>query len=113
MKVLVFVKANGDAEAEKLPSGEAFREMRSFDEELIRAGIMLAAERLAPSSRGKRVLCVGKERTVIDGPFTETGELILGLWLWQVKSIDEAVEWVRRSPFREGEIEIRPVVGPE
>jgi hypothetical protein len=113
MKVMVFVKANGDSEAGKMPSAEAFRAMGHFNEELVRAGVMLAGEGLQPSSKGKRVRCVGKERTVVDGPFTETKELVAGFWIWQVKSIEEAVEWVRRSPFQEGEIELRPIFGPE
>jgi hypothetical protein len=113
MKVMVFVKASSDSEAGKLPSGEQFREMGHFNEQLVKAGVMLAGEGLQPSSKGKRVRCVGKERTVVDGPFTETKELVAGFWIWQVKSIDEAVEWVRRSPFQEGEIEIRPIFGPE
>jgi hypothetical protein len=113
MKVMVFVKASSDSEAGKLPSGEEFREMGRFNEQLVKAGVMLAGEGLQPSSKGKRVRCVGKERTVVDGPFTETKELVAGFWIWQVKSIDEAVEWVRRSPFQEGEIEIRPIFGPE
>jgi hypothetical protein len=113
MKVMVFVKANSDSEAGKLPSGEAFREMGQFNETLVKAGVMLAGEGLSPSSRGKRVRCVGKQRTVIDGPFSETKELVAGFWIWQVKSIEEAVEWVRRSPFQEGEIELRPIFGLE
>jgi hypothetical protein len=113
MKVIVFVKANSDSEAGKMPSEEVFREMGAYNEQLVKAGVMLAAEGLHPSAKGKRVRCSGKDRTVVDGPFTETKELVAGFWLWQVKSIDEAVEWVRRSPFQEGEIEIRPVFGPE
>ncbi|HZL20592.1 MAG TPA: YciI family protein [Polyangia bacterium] len=113
MKVMVFVKANSDSEAGKLPSGEEFREMGHFNEALVKAGVMLAGEGLQASSKGKRVRCVGKQRTVIDGPFSETKELVAGFWIWQVKSIDEAVEWVRRSPFQEGEIELRPIFGPE
>ena len=113
MKVMVFVKANSDSEAGKLPSAEEFREMGQFNEELIKAGVMLAGEGLSASSKGKRVRCVGKQRTVIDGPFSETKELVAGFWIWQVKSIDEAVEWVRRSPFQAGEIELRPIFGLE
>ena len=113
MKVIVFVKANADSEAGKLPSAEEFREMGAFNEQLVKAGVMLAGEGIAPSSRGKRVRCTGSQRTVIDGPFSETKELVAGFWIWQVKSMDEAVEWVRRAPFREGELEIRPVYGPE
>jgi hypothetical protein len=113
MKVMVFVKANSDSEAGKMPSAEEFRAMGHFNEELVKAGVMLAGEGLQPSSKGKRVRCAGKERTVVDGPFTETKELVAGFWIWQVKSIEEAVEWVRRSPFQEGVIELRPIFGPE
>ncbi|HEY5091412.1 MAG TPA: YciI family protein [Polyangia bacterium] len=113
MKVIVFVKANSDSEAGKMPNPEVFREMGRFNEELVKAGVMLAGEGLQPSSKGKRVRCAGKERTVVDGPFSETKELVAGFWIWQVKSIDEAVEWVRRSPFQEGVIELRPIAGLE
>jgi hypothetical protein len=113
MKVIVFIKANADSEAGKMPSEEIFRAMGAFNEQLVKAGVMLAGEGLHPSSKGKRVRCNGKERTVIDGPFTETKELVAGFWMWQVKSMDEAVEWIRRSPFQEGEIEIRPIFSPE
>jgi len=113
MKVIVFVKANKDSEAGKMPPAEVFREMGKFNEELVKAGVMLAGEGLAPSVKGKRVRCVGKERTVVDGPFAETKELVAGFWIWQVKSLDEAVEWIRRSPFQEGEIEIRQIMSAE
>ena len=113
MKVMVFVKANKDSEAGVMPDPTAFREMGKFNEQLLKAGVLLAGEGLHPSSKGKRVRCVGKERTVVDGPFSETKELVAGFWMWQVKSIEEAVEWVRRSPFQEGEIEIRPVMSAE
>jgi hypothetical protein len=113
MKVMVFVKASAESEAGNLPSPELFREMSAFNEQLVKAGVLLAGEGLTPSSRGKRVRCSGSQRTIIDGPFSETKELVAGFWMWQVKSIEEAVEWVRRAPFREGEIEIRPVFGPE
>jgi hypothetical protein len=113
MKVMVFVKANSDSEAGKMPSAQVFREMTDFNEQLVKAGILLAGEGLHPSVKGKRVRCEGKQRFVIDGPFAETKELVAGFWLWQVKSMDEAVEWVKRSPFQEGEIELRPVFGPE
>jgi hypothetical protein len=113
MKVIVFIKANADSEAGIMPSAEVFREMNKFNEELAKAGVMLAGEGLHPSSKAKRVRCEGKSRTVIDGPFAETKELVSGFWIWQVKSLDEAVEWIRRSPFQEGEIELRPVFGPE
>jgi len=113
MKVMIFVKANKDSEAGIMPSEEVFRAMTEYNEQLVKAGILLAGEGLHPSSKAKRVRCVGKQRTVLDGPFSETKELVAGFWMWQVKSLDEAVEWVRRSPFQEGEIEIRPVFSPE
>jgi hypothetical protein len=113
MKVIVLVKANKDSEAGAMPSPEQFREMGKFNEELVKAGVMLAGEGLAPSSRGKRVRCEGKARTVIDGPFAETKELLAGFWIWQVRTIEEAVEWLRRSPFQDGEIEIRPIMAAE
>jgi hypothetical protein len=113
MKVMIFVKANKDSEAGVMPSAEVLRAMTDFNEQLVKAGVMLAGEGLHPSSKAKRVRCVGKQRTVIDGPFAEAKELVAGFWMWQVKSIDEAVEWIRRSPFQEGEIEIRPVFEAE
>jgi hypothetical protein len=119
MRVLVLVKANKDSEAGVMPSQEILTDMGKFNEELVKAGVMLAAEGLHPSSKGKRVRFAGGKRTVIDGPFTETKELVAGFWLWQVKSMDEAVEWLKRAPFDGGvEIEIRPVFeasdfGPE
>jgi hypothetical protein len=112
MKVMVIVKASKDSEAGKLPSQQLLAEMGKFNEELARAGILLAAEGLHPSSKGKRVRFSEQKRTVIDGPFTETKELIAGFWLWKVKSLDEAVAWVKRCPNPhddEGEIEIRQV----
>ncbi len=113
MRVMVLVKANEDSEAGTLPTREDLAAMTRFNEELVRAGVMLAGEGLHPSSRGKRVRFEGDQRTVIDGPFTETKELIAGFWLWQVSSLDEAVEWLKRAPFREGEVEIRPVLETE
>jgi hypothetical protein len=113
MKVIVLVKANKDSEAGAVPAPELFREMGKFNEELVKAGVMLAGEGLAPSSRGKRVRCEGKTRTVIDGPFAETKELLAGFWIWQVRTIEEAVEWLRRSPFQDGEIELRPIMSAE
>jgi hypothetical protein len=114
MKVMVFVKANEDSEAGKLPAPELFREMGNFNEQLVKAGVLLAGEGLQPSSKGKRVRCTGKERVVIDGPFADTEELVTGFWMWQVKSMEEAVEWLRRAPFRDGEeIEIRAVMTAE
>jgi len=114
MKVMVFIKANKDSEAGKMPSERALSEMMKFNEELVKSGIMLAGEGLHPSSKGKRVRFTGDQRKVIDGPFSETKELIAGFWIWQVKSIDEAVEWVKRIPNTDDDpgpqdVEIRPV----
>jgi hypothetical protein len=112
MRFLVMVKATKDSEAGKMPSTKLLEEMGTFNEELVKAGIMLAGEGLHPSSKGKRVRFDGNTRTVIDGPFAETKELVAGFWIWQVKSMDEAVEWVKRCPnphADEGEIEIRPL----
>jgi hypothetical protein len=109
MRFMIIVKANADSEAGVMPTEQELREMGEFNEELARAGVMLAGEGLHPSSRGARVRFDGAKRTVIDGPFTETKELIGGFWLIQVKSFEEAVEWVKRVPFREGEPEIRQV----
>lgn len=115
MRVMVIVKANKDSEAGVLPSKDILSEMGHFNEELVKAGVMLAGEGLHASSRGVRVKFGGGKSVVIDGPFTETKELIAGFWLWQVKSIEEAVEWIRRSPFRKGneEVEIRRVFEAE
>ncbi len=112
MRVMVLVKATKESEAGKMPGTELLAAMGNFNEELVKAGVMLAGEGLHPSSKGKRVRFSGSLRTVIDGPFTETKELVAGFWLWQVKSMDEAVEWVRRCPNPmegESEIEIRPL----
>jgi hypothetical protein len=110
MRVMVIVKANKDSEAGVMPSEKILTDMGKFNEELVKAGVMLAGEGLHPSSKGKRVRFEGGKRTVIDGPFTETKELIAGFWLWQVRSMDEALEWLARSPFDGGaEIEVRPV----
>src|SRR5439155_25826399 len=97
MKVMVIVKASKDSEAGKMPSEQLLMEMGKFNEELVKAGILLAAEGLQPSSKGKRIRFSGRSRTVIDGPFAETKELIAGFWLWQVKSMEEAVNWVKRG----------------
>ena len=115
MRVMVIVKATADSEAGKLPTAEDLTEMGKFNEELIKAGVMLAGEGLQASSKGVRVKFGGGKSTVIDGPFTESKELIAGFWLWQVKSIEEAVEWIRRSPFKKGgeTIEIRRVFEAE
>ena len=110
MRGMVLVKANKDSEAGVRPSQEMLSEMGKFNEELVKAGVMLAGEGLHPTSKAKRVRFSGGKRTVIDGPFAETKELVAGFWLWQVKSMDEAVEWLKRAPFDGGaEIEIRPV----
>jgi hypothetical protein len=114
MRVMVIVKADKDSEAGKMPSKQILTDMGNFNEELVKAGVMLAGEGLSPTSKGKRVKFDGARRTVTDGPFTETKELIAGFWLWQVKSIDEAVEWLKRAPFGGGtEVEIRPVFEAE
>jgi hypothetical protein len=113
MRVMVIIKANEDSEAGVMPSERLLTEMGNFNEELVKAGVMLAGEGLHPSSKGKRVRFDGDKRTVIDGPFTEAKELIAGFWLWQVRSMDEAIEWVKRIPNPDNiegvEIEIRPV----
>ena len=110
MRFMVMVKANEDSEAGVMPSEQLLTEMGKFNEELVKAGIMLAGEGLHPSSKGVRVKFSGSQRTVTDGPFAETKELIAGFWLWQVKSKEEAIEWLKRAPFDGGtEIELRPV----
>jgi hypothetical protein len=113
MRVVVLVKANKDSEAGKLPSAQALTAMMKFNEELVKAGVMLAGEGLKDSSKGKRIRFQGNQRTVIDGPFSESKELVAGFWIWQVKSMDEAVEWLKRMPQEEGsepnDVEIRPV----
>lgn len=114
MKVMVFVKANAEYEAGQMPSTELLTKMGKYNEELVKAGIMLAGDGLKPSSKGKRVKFEGKKRTIIDGPFAETKELVAGYWIWQVRSLEEAVEWLKRAPFDGGEeVEIRPVFEPE
>lgn len=110
MRVMVFVKASKDSEAGIMPSTELLTAMGKFNEELVKTGVMLDGNGLHASKKGKRVKFSGQQRTVTDGPFAETKELIAGYWLWQVKSIDEAVEWLKRAPFDGGtEVEIRPV----
>ena len=113
MRVMVIVKADKDSEAGILPSRELLTQMGNYNEELVKAGVMLAGEGLHASSKGKRVRCAGKQRTVIDGPFAETKELIAGFWLWKVKSMDEAVEWLKRAPFDHTELEIRQIFEAE
>src|SRR5579885_2886797 len=112
MRFMVIVKANPDSEAGALPSAEILAEMGKYNEELVKAGVLLAAEGLQPSSKGARVRFSGARRTVVDGPFAEAKELIAGFWLIDVKSREEAIEWVKRVPFQEGEIEIRQVLEP-
>jgi hypothetical protein len=112
MRVIVFVKATKESEAGKMPTTELLTAMGNFNEELVKAGVMQAGEGLHPSSKGKRVRFSGAKRTVIDGPFTETKELVAGFWLWQVQSMEEAVEWVKRCPNPmegESDIEIRQI----
>ena len=116
MRVMVLIKATEQSEAGEMPSQELLEQMTAFNEELVKAGVMLAGEGLHPSSRGARVEFAGNERKVIDGPVAETKELIAGYWLWQVRSLDEAIEWVRRIPNPTGEhgvVEIRPVFEAE
>jgi hypothetical protein len=116
MRVMVLIKANEESEAGELPSEQLLTEMGRFNEELVAAGVMLDGDGLHPSSEGVRVRFSGAERTTIDGPFAETKELLAGYWLWQVDSIEDAVEWVKRMPNptgAEGEVEIRPVFEPD
>jgi len=113
MRVMVFVKANKDSEAGVMPSEQLLTEMGKYNEELVKAGIMLAGEGLHPTSKGVRVTFSGDQHAVTPGPFTEAKDLIAGFWLWQVKSMDEALEWIKRAPFREGEVEIRQVFETE
>ena len=113
MRFMVIVKADKNSEAGVLPSHELLAEMGKFNEELVKAGVMLAGEGLQASSKGARVKFSGNKRTVTDGPFTETKELVAGFWLWQVRSKEEAIEWLKRAPFREGEVEIRRVFEAE
>ena len=113
MRFMVLVKATEDSEAGVMPSEEILTEMGKYNEELAKAGVLLAGEGLQPSSNGARVKFSGNQRIVTDGPFAETKELIAGFWLWQVKSLDETIEWLKRAPFKEGEVEIRQVFEAE
>ena len=116
MRVMVIVKATKDSEAGVMPTEQMFSEMLAYNDQLVKAGIMLAGDGLHPSSKGKRVRFEGAKRTVIDGPFAETKELIAGYWLWQVRSMDEAIEWVKRCPNPmpgESEIEVRQIFEAE
>jgi hypothetical protein len=117
MKVMVVVKATKNSEAGMMPNEKLLAAMGAYNEELVKAGIMLAGEGLHPSSKGKRIKFSGNKRTVLDGPFAETKELIAGFWIWQVRSMEEAVEWARRCPDpmpgEEAELELRRIFGPE
>jgi hypothetical protein len=114
MRVMVFVKASKESEAGQMPSEQLLRDMGNFNEQLVKAGVMQAGEGLKPSSAGKRVKFSGTQRVVTDGPFAETKELIAGFWIWRVKSMDEAVEWLKKAPFDGGtELEIRPIFEAE
>jgi hypothetical protein len=114
MRVMVFVKANEQSEAGVLPSSEIIAAMTKYNEELAKAGVMLAGEGLRPSSQGARMKFEGKKRTVSDGPFAETKELIAGFWIWKVQSLEDAIEWLKRAPFDGGvELEIRPIFEAE
>ena len=114
MRVMVIVKGDKESESGKLPDEKILRDMGDFNEQLVKAGVMLAGEGLRPTKDGARVRFEGRKRTVIDGPFTESKEIVAGFWLWQVKSFDEAVEWLKRAPFDGGtEVEIRQVFETE
>ena len=113
MRVLVIVKANEQSEAGVMPDEKILAAMGAYNEELVKAGAMLAGEGLHPSRKGKRIAFDGSRKTVVDGPFAETKELIAGFWIWQVRSMDEAVEWLKRAPFQEGVVELRPIFEAE
>ena len=110
MRLIVIVKASKESEAGEMPNQELLAQMGKYNEELANAGIMVAGEGLHPSSKGKRVRFSGPKPTVIDGPFSETKELVAGYWLWKVKSMDEAVAWLKKAPFQDTEVEIRPLL---
>ena len=113
MRVMVLVKASEESEAGRMPTHDELAEMGRFNEQLVKAGIMLDGDGLAPTREGKRVRFEGDKKTVIDGPFAETKELVAGYWVWEVASMEEAAEWLKRAPFREGEVEIRRFFVPE
>ncbi len=113
MRFMLIVKASKESEAGVMPTREILAEMGNFNEQMVKAGVMLAGEGLHPSSKGVRIRYSGAERTIVDGPFSETKELIAGYWLVQVKSREEAIEWMRRAPFQDGEVEIRQVFEAE
>ena len=113
MRFMILIKANKDTEAGVLPSQELLAEMGKYNEELVKAGVMEAGEGLHPSSKGTRISFGGGKKIVTDGPFAETKELVAGFWIWKCKSKEEAVQWLLRSPFQEGEVEIRPIFSAE
>ena len=114
MRVMVFVPGDKDSEAGVMPGSELIGRMMKYNEELVKAGVMLDGQGLTPTSKAKRIRFSGSERTVIDGPFAESKELVAGYWIWQVKSIEEAVQWLKRAPFDGGvEVTIRPIFSPE
>ena len=113
MQIMILAKEGEQGETPTPPSPEAFAEFQKYNDDLVKAGVVVAAGRLVPSSKGKRVRFDGKQRTVIDGPFAEAKELVGGYWLWQVRSMDEAVEWLKRAPFRGGTYEIREIFQTE
>ena len=113
MRFMVLVKANKDSEAGVMPTEQMLAEMGAYNEQLVKAGVMKAGEGLHPSNKGARVRFEGKKRTLIDGPFAETKELVAGFWMWEVKSKAEAIEWLKKAPFQEGEVEIRQIFEAE
>jgi hypothetical protein len=114
MRVMVLVPGDGNSEAGVMPSQDVISKMMKFNEDLVKAGVMLDGQGLTPTSKAKRVRFSGSQRTVIDGPFAESKEIVAGYWVWQVKSIEEAVEWLKRAPFDGGvELTIRPIFEPE
>ncbi len=114
MRVMVLVPGNQDSEAGKMPGEELIAKMTKFNEELVKAGVMLDGEGLTPTSKAKRVRFSGSQRTVLDGPFAESKEIVAGYWIWQVRSMEEAVEWLKRAPFDGGvEVTLRPIFSPE
>jgi hypothetical protein len=113
MRVMVFIPGDANSEAGNMPSPELVGKMMKFNEELVKAGVMLAGDGLTPTSKARRIRFSGSQRTVLDGPFAETKELIAGYWIWQVKSMEEAVEWLKRAPFDGGvEVTLRPIFDP-
>ena len=113
MRLMVIVKANKDSESGKLPDERVLSEIAKFEDQLVRAGVMVLGESLEASSKGARVRFEGSKRTVIDGPFAESSELVAGYWIWELKSKDEAIQWLQRAPFQDGEVEIRQLIEAE